>query len=409
MGRHEEALKILHGGTVIPAIPLVLDENRKFNEAGQRTLIRYYLDAGVGGLAVAVHTTQFEIRKPEVGLFEPVLRVTKEEMDAYEARTGKTLVRVAGACGEAEQACAEARTAKALGFDAVLLSPGGLAHRTEEELVERTHAVAAEMPVIGFYLQTACGGRRLSYEYWKAVADTPGVVAIKCASFNRYQSIDLVRGVAYSARREEIALYTGNDDNIVADLLTPYRFPVDGKEVELRFVGGLLGHWSVWTHSVVKLYEELREYRDGRDIPAELLARGAAVTDCNGVFFDVAHNFAGCIPGVHEVLRRQGLMAGTWCLDPDETLSEGQEQEISRVYEMYPHLNDDAFVALNLKDWMACNAGRGEKYETDKGTACDAGDAVRDPRRGAGAPEHRGHAGGRRRCGLCAASAHQDP
>ena len=324
MGRHEEALKILHGGTVIPAIPLVLDENRKFNEAGQRTLIRYYLDAGVGGLAVAVHTTQFEIRKPEVGLFEPVLRVTKEEMDAYEARTGKTLVRVAGACGEAEQACAEARTAKALGFDAVLLSPGGLAHRTEEELVERTHAVAAEMPVIGFYLQTACGGRRLSYEYWKAVADTPGVVAIKCASFNRYQSIDLVRGVAYSARREEIALYTGNDDNIVADLLTPYRFPVDGKEVELRFVGGLLGHWSVWTHSVVKLYEELREYRDGRDIPAELLARGAAVTDCNGVFFDVAHNFAGCIPGVHEVLRRQGLMAGTWCLDPDETLSEGQ-------------------------------------------------------------------------------------
>ncbi len=173
MGRHEEALKILHGGTVIPAIPLVLDENRKFNEAGTRTLIRYYLDAGVGGLAVAVHTTQFEIRKPEVGLFEPVLRVTKEEMDAYEARTGKTLVRVAGACGEAEQACAEARTAKALGFDAVLLSPGGLAHRTEEELVERTHAVAAEMPVIGFYLQTACGGRRLSYEYWKAVADAP--------------------------------------------------------------------------------------------------------------------------------------------------------------------------------------------------------------------------------------------
>ena len=151
----------------------------------------------------------------------------------------------------------------------------------------------------------------------------------------------------------EIALYTGNDDNIVVDLLTPYRFPVDGKEVELRFVGGLLGHWSVWTHSVVKLYEELREYRDGRDIPAELLTRGAAVTDCNGVFFDVAHNFAGCIPGVHEVLRRQGLMAGTWCLDPDETLSEGQAREIDRVYEMYPHLNDDAFVAQNLETWKA--------------------------------------------------------
>lgn len=353
MGRHEKALEILHGGTVIPAIPLVLDENRKFNEAGQRTLIRYYLDAGVGGLAVAVHTTQFEIRKPEIGLFEPVLQVAKEEMDAFEGRTGKILVRGAGVCGEAEQACAEARTAGKLGFDAVLLSPGGLGHLTEGQLVERTHAVASEMPVIGFYLQTACGGRRLSFEYWKAVADTPNVVAIKCASFNRYQSIDLVRGVAYSARREEIALYTGNDDNIVADLLTPYQFPVDGKTVKLRFVGGLLGHWSVWTHSVVKLYEHLREYQDGRDIPAELLALGAAVTDCNGVFFDVAHNFAGCIPGVHEVLRRQGLMAGTWCLNPEETLSEGQAQEISRVYEMYPYLNDDAFVAENLHRWKA--------------------------------------------------------
>lgn len=351
MGRHEEALQILHGGTVIPAIPLVLDENRKFDAAGQRVLIRYYLDAGVGGLAVAVHTTQFEIRKPEVGLFEPVLTVAAEEISAFEKRTGKTIVRVAGVCGESDQACREARTAKALGYDAVLLSPGGLANLTEAQLIDRTHAVAAEMPVIGFYLQTACGGRRLSFDYWKAVADTPNVVAIKCASFNRYQSIDLVRGVAYSARRQEVALYTGNDDNIVADLLTPYRFCVDSKDVELRFVGGLLGHWSVWTHSVVRLYEELRQYQDGRDIPAELLARGAAITDCNGAFFDVAHNFAGCIPGVHKVLCRQGLMAGTWCLNPAEELSEGQAQEISRVYEMYPNLNDDWFVKENLEKW----------------------------------------------------------
>lgn len=353
MGRHEEALKILKNGTVIPAIPLVLDENRKFSEEGQHTLIRYYLDAGVGGLAVAVHTTQFEIRKPEIGLFEPVLRVAKEELDEFEARTGKTLVRVAGVCGEAPQACREAITARQLGFDAVLLSPGGLGHLTEAQLIERTHAVAQEMPVIGFYLQTACGGRRLSFEYWKAVADTPNVAAIKCASFNRYQSIDLVRGVAFSERREEIALYTGNDDNIVADLLTPFRFDVDGKPVELRFVGGLLGHWSVWTHSVVRLYDALRKYQDGRSIPAELLALGAAVTDCNGAFFDVAHNFAGCIPGVHEVLRRQGLMPGTWCLDPDETLSEGQAAEIDRVYKMYPQLNDDAFVAQHLELWKA--------------------------------------------------------
>ena len=214
MGRHEEALKILHGGTVIPAIPLVLDENRKFNEAGQRTLIRYYLDAGVGGLAVAVHTTQFEIRKPEVGLFEPVLRVTKEEMDAYEARTGKTLVRVAGACGEAEQACAEARTAKALGFDAVLLSPGGLAHRTEEELVERTHAVAAEMPVIGFYLQTACGGRRLSYEYWKAVADSlAGSVCLLAAPAEEYVEIGWRAGL----RRAGEVQYLGGKQQLIAE------------------------------------------------------------------------------------------------------------------------------------------------------------------------------------------------
>lgn len=353
MGRHETALSILHGGTVIPAIPLVLDENRQFDAAGQRTLIRYYLDAGVGGLAVAVHTTQFEIRQPQVALFEPVLQVAAQELDAFEARTGKTLVRVAGVCGETAQACGEARTARALGFDAVLLSPGGLAHLTEEQLVVRTRAVAAEMPVIGFYLQTACGGRRLSAAYWQAVADTPGVAAIKCASFDRYQTIDLVRGVAASARRREVALYTGNDDNIVADLLTPYRFTVDGEAVELRFVGGLLGHWSVWTHSVVKLYEELRQYQDERPVPQELLARGVAVTDCNGAFFDVAHGFAGCIPGVHEVLRRQGLMAGTWCLDPQEALSEGQAQEISRVYELYPALNDDGFVQANLPRWRA--------------------------------------------------------
>lgn len=351
MERQKKALELLRKGTVIPAIPLVLDENRKFDEKGQRTLIRYYLDCGVGGLAVAVHTTQFEIRKPGIDLFRPVLQIASQEFDAFEKRTGKTLVRVAGVCGETAQACREAEIARELGFDAVLLSPGGLAHLSEMQLIERTHAVAEKMPVIGFYLQQACGGRRLSYEYWKAVADTPNVVAIKCAAFNRYQSLDLVRGVAFSSRRKDIALYTGNDDNIVADLLTPYRFAVEGEEVELRFVGGLLGHWSVWTHSVVQLYQRLRQYQDGRDIPAELLALGAAITDCNGVFFDVAHNFAGCIPGVHEVLRRQGLMAGTWCLDPQEQLSEGQAAEIDRVYKMYPFLNDDDFVEQHLQEW----------------------------------------------------------
>ena len=351
MDRHNQALAILHQGTVIPAIPLVLDEQRRFSPTLQRRLIRYYLSCGVGGLAVAVHTTQFEIRKPEFSLFEPVLSLAAEEISKYEEETGTTIIRIAGVCGESEQACREAETAKRLGYDAVLLSPGGLAHLSEESLVRRTQDVAAIIPVIGFYLQTACGGRRLSFDYWRATADIPNVVAMKCASFNRYQSIDLVRGVAFSSRRDNIALYTGNDDNIVADLLTPYCFNVGGTNVTLRFVGGLLGHWSVWTKRVVELFAELRQYQDGRDIPARLLSKGVAVTDCNGAFFDVANHFSGCIPGVHEVLRRQGLMPGTWCLNPEEVLSPGQTEEIDRVYAMYPQLCDDGYVQNGLSQW----------------------------------------------------------
>lgn len=351
MGRHEKALEILHAGTVIPAIPLVLDKQRKFDEASQRTLIRYYLAAGVGGIATAVHTTQFEIRKPEYGLFEPVLRITAEEIERFERDTGKTIVRIAGVCGPSEQAVKEARLAASLGYDAALLSPGGLESLSEREMIARTADVAAIIPVIGFYLQMACGGRRLSFDYWKAVADTPNVVALKCAPFNRYQSIDLVRGCVFSKRRDKVALYTGNDDNIVADLLTTFSFPVDGHKVKVRFAGGLLGHWSLWVHSVVPLYEKIKACREKEEIPADLLTTAAQITDCNGAFFDAAHQFAGCIPGVHEVLRRQGLMKGDWCLDPSIVLSPGQKEEIDRVYRMYPNLNDDAFVRENLEKW----------------------------------------------------------
>lgn len=351
MDRHEKALEILHAGTVIPAIPLVLNERREFDEAGQRTLIRYYLAAGVGGIAVAVHTTQFEIRRPEYNLFEPILRITAEEIERFERETGKTIVRVSGVCGPSEQAVKEARLAVKLGYDAALLSPGGLDNLSESEMVSRTADVAAVIPVIGFYLQTACGGRRLSFDYWRAVADTPNVVALKCASFNRYQSIDLVRGCVFSTRRNEVALYTGNDDNIVADLLTTFSFPVDGREVKVRFAGGLLGHWSLWVHSVVPLYETIKACRTKKEIPTDLLTTAAQITDCNGAFFDAAHQFAGCIPGVHEVLRRQGLMKGDWCLDPGIVLSPGQKEEIDRVYRMYPNLNDDAFIRTNLKKW----------------------------------------------------------
>lgn len=344
MNRSDTVLSILKEGTVIPAIPLALHSDRTFYEEGQRKLVQYYLHAGVGGVAVAVHTTQFEIRDPEINLLEPVLTIASEEITKYEKETGKTIIRVAGACGKTEQAVAEATLAKSLGFDAVLLSPGGLLEESEEYLIERTKEVAKVLPVIGFYLQTACGGRRLSYEYWKAVADVANVVAIKCASFNRYQTIDLVRGVAASKRRDEVALYTGNDDNIIVDLLTPFRFTIDGEQIEKRFVGGLLGHWSLWTNQVVQMFAKIKEIRVEKSIPVDFLSLAVEVTDCNGAFFDVAHNFSGCIPGVHEILMEQGLMDGIWCLNKEEVLSEHQLEEIERVQMMYPHLTDNDFV-----------------------------------------------------------------
>ena len=351
MNRHEKAMQILHEGTVIPAIPLVLDQERKFDAEGQRRLVRYYLSAGVGGVAAAVHTTQFEIRDPEHQLLRPVLEIVAEEISRHEDAAGKTLVRVAGVCGESPQACKEAALASELGFDAVLLSPGGLNHLSEEAMLQRTRDVAGIMPVIGFYLQNSVGGRRFSFEYWKRLADIPNVAAIKSAPFNRYQTYDLVRGCAFSDRRDEVALYTGNDDNIVVDLLTPFTFTVDGAPVTKYFAGGLLGHWSVWTAKVTELFQTIKKYQGQDAIPASLLTLAAQITDCNGAFFDVSNNFAGCIAGIHEVLRRQGLMEGIWCLNPEETLSPGQSEEISRVCRMYPHLNDDAFISSHLAQW----------------------------------------------------------
>ena len=349
----EAARKQLAEGTVIPAFPLTLNADRTHNERRQRALIRYYLDAGVGGLAVAVHTTQFEIRKPEIGLFEPVLRIGAEEADAYEKKTGKTIIKIAGCCGPLEQAVKEATLARDLGYDAVLLSTGGLNNFSEDYLIERAETIAKIMPVVGFYLQTAVGGRHLSYNYWARLAEIDNVVAIKAAPFNRYFSLDVARAVALSSRADEIALYTGNDDNIVNDLLTTYRFTDDNGVVhEKKFVGGLLGHWSMWTKSVVDMYKKLREYSNMKEIPIDLLSLNIEVTDCNAAFFDSANDYAGCIPGVHEVLRRQGLMEGTWCLNPDEVLSPGQAEEIDRVYKMYPHLNDDEFVKANLDKWL---------------------------------------------------------
>lgn len=351
MNRHTKALEILKAGTVIPATPLVLDENRRLDEKGQRLLMNYYLDCGVGGIATAVHTTQFEIRRPEYNLFEPILKIVSDEIDRYEKRTGKVIVKVAGVCGETEQTVREAELARDCGYDAVLLSPGGLNDKSEEYMIERTRAVAEVMPVIGFYLQTACGGRQFTYRYWERVCATENVVAIKCASFNRYSTLDVVRAAVMSDRCDDITLYTGNDDNIVIDLLTKYRFEKDGKTVERGFDGGLLGHWSVWTKKAVELFERIKAEKDKNEIPTELLTLAAEVTDTNSAFFDTAHTFKGCIAGLHEILRRQGLMKNIYCLNPDETLSEGQAAELDRVWKMYPHLNDDEFIRANVENW----------------------------------------------------------
>lgn len=351
MERHRKALELLARGTVIPATPLALNERRELDEQTQRVLMRYYLDSGVGGIATAVHSTQFAIRDPHVGLFERILELVADEISRYESRQGRTIVRIAGACGPTDQAKKEALLAVKHGYDAVLLSPGGLSHLTEEELLRRTEAVAEILPVIGFYLQPAVGGRTFSYAYWERLCAIKNVVAIKAAPFDRYRTLDVVRAAALSARSAEIALYTGNDDNIVLDLLTTWRFRQNGKTYEKRFAGGLLGHWCVWTHRVVDLFEAIRSIRESDALPIEWLTRAQEVTDANAAFFDAANGFRGCIPGLHEVLRRQGIFKNTLCLDPDERLSPVQKEEIDRVYAMYPHLNDDDFVRDNLSQW----------------------------------------------------------
>ncbi|MFD0693258.1 dihydrodipicolinate synthase family protein [Paenibacillus sp. GCM10027628] len=346
-----ELSKALHDGLVIPAHPLALDEHRKLDERHQRGLTRYYAASGAGGIAVGVHSTQFEIRDKAINLYEPVLRLAAEEIG--KARLDRPFIKVAGLCGPTEQALEEAQIAAGLGYDAGLLSMGGLSEWSEKDILKRTEMIAREFPVIGFYLQPSVGGKIFSFDFWREFADIPNVVAIKMAPFNRYQTIDVVRAVCYSSRRDEIALYTGNDDNIVNDLLTTYRFKVDGQVVEKRIVGGLLGHWAVWTRKAVELLEAVKVFRDRRDIPQEWLTLGIQVTDANAAFFDPAHQFAGCIPGIHEVLRRQGLLKGTWCLNPHETLSPGQAEEIERIYRDYPHLHDDDFVKVHLQEWLA--------------------------------------------------------
>lgn len=336
--------EIIQQGTIIPAHPLALNEQLQLDEKRQRALTRYYMASGAGGVAVGVHTTQFEIRKPEINLFEPVLKIAADEIE--KANRNEPFVKVAGIVGPTETALREAELAVKHGYHLGLVSMGGLATYSEKELIKRAEAIAETIPVFGFYLQPAVGGRILSYEFWRDFADITNVQAIKVAAFNRYQTLDVVRAVCGSSRRDQIALYTGNDDNIIADLITPYRFAINNEIVEKRFVGGLLGHWAVWTKKSVELFHEIKRVlnKDDKSQLQELLSQGIAVTDMNAVIFDAANSFRGCIAGIHEVLRRQGLMEGTWCLSPEEKLSAGQAEEIDRIYKMYPQLTDDEFA-----------------------------------------------------------------
>src|SRR5687767_3162379 len=348
-------------GQVIPAHPLALTADRKLDERHQRALTRYYVAAGAGGIAVGVHTTQFAIREPAHGLFRPVLELAAETARASLPRLGAVpgalpasaftapFALIAGVCGGTRQAVAEAELARSLGYHAGLLSLAAMRGASGEDLVAHCGAVADVIPLVGFYLQPAVGGIPLDYAFWRAFAEIPNVVAIKIAPFDRYRTIDVVRAVADSGRAD-IALYTGNDDNIIADLVTPFPF---GDRAPRRIVGGLLGQWAVWTRRAVELLSRARAASEADHVPADLLRAGAALTDANAAIFDVRHAFAGCIAGIHEVLRRQGLLRGTWCLDPAEGLSPGQSEEITRVSRDRPELTDDEFVAAHLQRWLA--------------------------------------------------------
>lgn len=338
----------LQAGQVIPALPLALNLRRKWDETRQRGLVRYYVDAGAGGLAVGVHSTQFTIRDPKIGLYAPVLKLAAESVSDWRTPKSSDFILIAGLCGRTSQARSEAQLATSLGYHAGLLSLGAWASEPEAAILAHCRAIAKEIPLIGFYLQTAVGGRVFSYRFWRDFAEIPQLVGVKIAPFNRYRTIDVVRAVL-EAGRDDVALYTGNDDNIIGDLLTPFSFGGHTRHID----GGLLGQWGVWTERAVKLLAEIKRARGKSRLDVSWWEKNAALTDMNAAIFDAANNFAGCLPGIHEVLRRQGLLQTTACLDPHEKLSSGQAAEISRVERAYPWLVDNDFVAANKTRWLA--------------------------------------------------------
>lgn len=343
--------RLLRQGTVLPAHPLALDERGRLDRDSQRAITRYYLDAGAGGLAVGVHTTQFAIR--EHGLYEPVLKIAANTARDW---TDRPVALVAGVTGKTAQALGEAGIARGLGYHAALLNVAQLRGTSEHEILEHCRLVAREIPIVGFALLPECGGFHLSYEFWRSFARIENVVAIKMAPFNRYRTLDIIRAIADAGAADRITLYTGNDDHIVLDLLAPFAVRnADGEATRIRIRGGLLGHWSVWTQKAVSILERLHALPDDQDVPPDLLALDSIVTDCNGAIYDAHNDFRGCVPGCLEVLRRQGLVRTTVCLNPDETLSPGQLEQIDRVYRAWPDMNDDAFVRTNLDRWLDRN------------------------------------------------------
>jgi dihydrodipicolinate synthase/N-acetylneuraminate lyase len=349
-----DALRILRKGAVIPASPLALDEKNGIDERRETALMRYYVAAGAGGVAVGVHTTQFEIRNEEFGLFEPVLALASEKIDEAARKAGRTVVKVAGVCGETAQAVKEAETAASLGYDVGLLNLSALRGASDDELIEHCRAVGEAVPLMGFYLQPAVGGRVLPYSFWRSFAEIDNAVAIKIAPFDRYETFDVVRAVADAGREDDIILYTGNDDAIILDLLTPFRVVSETGEKVLRIRGGLLGQWAVWTKRAVEILDEIHDtIEKGGELPFAMLEKNAALTDANAAVFDAANNFKGCIPGIHEVLRRQGLFEHIRCLDSSLGLSPGQSEELDRVIRSYPWLTDDGFVRECLDEWLS--------------------------------------------------------
>jgi len=350
----QAVLGLIRAGTVIPAAPLALNSRRQFDERRQRALMRYYIDAGVGGVAVGVHFTQFEIRTPGIDLFETVLRVCSDEIDNFSQGTGRPLAKIAGINGRTASALKQVETARELGYHAAIVSMAAFEGAMEQEMIHHLRELGKVMPLFGFYLLTGVGGIKLPYSFWREVVELENIIGIKIAPFDRYGTIDVARALADSGREEEITLYTGNDDTIIYDLVTPFRFgpPENARTVRIR--GGLLGQWACWTKRAVELHKTLRQMADANEpITPGLLTLSAQITDANAALFDPAHNYAGSIPGVNEVLRRQGLLEGLWTLKREEVLSPGQSEEIDRVCAAYPHLTDDEFVAANLDRWLA--------------------------------------------------------